>query len=167
MQQGCQESHLSQTGEAGHLYRQTLDFRPLPYGQFLKSLRWGLPQSPVIASRAVRLCTYSGRFAVTGRNKKSEARRFRSISVLPCLFSSVLVYFLLPVLRRCRVSGNGKHCRHNQCRDNHCRKFLSDIHHCCHFFFLYSVMFCPLLMFLYPLSSSLVQSAVCLELIRD
>ena len=44
---------ISQINEAGHLYRQTLDFRPLPYGQFLKSLRWGLPQSPVIASRAV------------------------------------------------------------------------------------------------------------------
>jgi len=41
-----------------------------PAGQFLKSLRWGLPQSPVIASRAVRLCMSSGRFAVTGRNKK-------------------------------------------------------------------------------------------------
>ena len=70
-----------------------------PAGQFLKSLRWGLPQSPVIASRAVRLCMSSGHFAVTGRNKKSEARLCRSIPVLPCLFSSVLVYFLLPVFR--------------------------------------------------------------------
>ena len=70
-----------------------------PAGQFLKSLRWGLPQSPVIASRAVRLCMSSGYFAVTGRNKKSEARLCRNIPVLPCLFSSVLVYFLLLLLR--------------------------------------------------------------------
>ena len=70
-----------------------------PAGQFLKSLRWGLPQSPVIASRAVRLCMSSGYFAVTGRNKKSEARLCRNIPVLPCLFSSVLLYFLLPIFR--------------------------------------------------------------------
>jgi len=99
MQQGCQESHLLQTGEAGHLYRQMLDFRSLPCRPVLKSLRWGLPQSPVIASRAVRLCMSSGHFAVTGRNKKSEARLCRNVPVLPCLFSSVLVYFLLPLLR--------------------------------------------------------------------